>query len=142
MGVASGAVGANVALVVMHQPRDDDEKLFIALGEWAMGRLANRSATLPRGPIGGDITQIDDDGIGLEAAWLELRDRIIPTAIPTDHPRYLSFIPGAPTVAAALAVRPGRTTRSSPRKLCKRGIRGKPEWLGGGAPRSQTSHRD
>jgi L-2,4-diaminobutyrate decarboxylase len=68
-----------------------------------MGRLANRSATLPRGPIGGDITQIDDDGIGLEAAWLELRDRIIPTAIPTDHPRYLSFIPGAPTVAAVLA---------------------------------------
>ena len=31
------------------------------------------------------------------------RERVAPTAMPPDHPRFLAFIPGAPTVAAALA---------------------------------------
>jgi len=32
-----------------------------------------------------------------------LRDVVFPTAVPPDHPRFLAFIPGAPTVVAALA---------------------------------------
>ena len=28
---------------------------------------------------------------------------MIPTTVPPDHPRFLAFIPGTPTVAAALA---------------------------------------
>ena len=42
-------------------------------------------------------------GIGADAALALFRDQVAPTAIPPDHPRFLAFIPGVPTVAAALA---------------------------------------
>jgi glutamate/tyrosine decarboxylase-like PLP-dependent enzyme len=42
-------------------------------------------------------------GIGIEAAWEVLRDQVLPTVFPADHPRYLAFVGGAPTAAAVLA---------------------------------------
>ncbi len=39
----------------------------------------------------------------MQATWEVLRDTVLPSAFPTDHPRYLAFVGGAPTVAATLA---------------------------------------
>lgn len=42
-------------------------------------------------------------GIGIQATWALLRDRVLPTAFATDHPRYLAFVGGSPTPAAIIA---------------------------------------
>jgi len=49
--------------------------------------------------IGATITA---DGIGLEAALRLWTEEISRAALPVDHPRFLAFIPGAPTDAALL----------------------------------------
>ena len=58
---------------------------------------------LPPQAAAGPLPAIGPTGIGADAALALFRDRVAPTAIPPDHPRFLAFIPGAPTVAAALA---------------------------------------
>ena len=45
---------------------------------------------------------ITEDGIGGEAALKLFEQDLAPACISTDHPRYLSFIPCAPTEAAAM----------------------------------------
>jgi glutamate/tyrosine decarboxylase-like PLP-dependent enzyme len=87
----------------MHRPTPDDEKVLADAASWFLDRLSDRDGQLPPAPSPAELTAITDDGIGIEAAWQELRDSILPSAIPSDHPRYLAFIPGAPTVAASLA---------------------------------------
>lgn len=42
-------------------------------------------------------------GIGIHATWAALRDVLLPTAFPTDHPRYLAFVGSSPTPAAVIA---------------------------------------
>jgi glutamate/tyrosine decarboxylase-like PLP-dependent enzyme len=71
--------------------------------DWVLGRLGDRRGTLPAAAASGPLPELAAAGIGTEAAWRVLRDAVIPTAIPPDHPRYLAFVPGTPTVAAALA---------------------------------------
>ncbi len=53
-----------------------------------------RSAALP---------EITPNGIGIRQTWEAMRDALLPTAFPTDHPRYLAFVGGAPTPAAIIA---------------------------------------
>ncbi|HZC71438.1 MAG TPA: pyridoxal-dependent decarboxylase [Jatrophihabitans sp.] len=50
-----------------------------------------------------ELPPIDSTGIGTAAAWTLLRDRVLATAQPTDHPRYLAFVAGAASVSAVLA---------------------------------------
>ncbi len=45
---------------------------------------------------------ITPGGLGGERALALLRDELLPTTTAIDHPRYLAFIPGAPSVASAL----------------------------------------
>jgi glutamate/tyrosine decarboxylase-like PLP-dependent enzyme len=52
-----------------------------------------------RAEIGATITA---EGIGGHEAFRRFVDHIAPSTISIDHPRYLSFVPGAPTEAAAL----------------------------------------
>lgn len=87
----------------MHRTTPEDEKALADAACWILDRLTDRESQLPpaRGPV--RLTPITDEGVGIAAAWEELRDTVLPTAIPADHPRYLAFIPGAPTVAASLA---------------------------------------
>jgi len=87
----------------MHRPSAEDEKLMGEIGVWAIDRLSYRDDTFP--PQAGTVPHpsIGPDGIGSAAAWAFLREQILPTALPADHPRYLSFVPGAPSVAAVLA---------------------------------------
>jgi glutamate/tyrosine decarboxylase-like PLP-dependent enzyme len=46
---------------------------------------------------------ITREGLGGEDALALLRDVLLPTTTAIDHPRYLAFIPGAPTAASSLA---------------------------------------
>lgn len=91
----------------MHRWSPDTERLAEAILDYARRRL--RSEPIPLGSpraaeelaalAGRTITE---DGIG-EAAALRLFDeQLAPACVPVDHPRYLSFIPGAPTAAASL----------------------------------------
>jgi len=87
----------------LHEFVAEDGGTLIEVAEWIAGRLADRpSAPSPRAPIA-DLPQVGQRGIGSRAAWAVLRDQVLPTAFPTDHPRYLAFVGGAPTPASVLA---------------------------------------
>jgi glutamate/tyrosine decarboxylase-like PLP-dependent enzyme len=58
--------------------------------------LAREPAELPNGTI-------TREGMGGERALELLREELLPTCTPIDHPRYMAFIPNASTPAAALA---------------------------------------
>src|SRR5688500_5869896 len=45
---------------------------------------------------------ITPEGLGGEDALALFRDVLLPTTAAIDHPRYLAFIPGTPSVASAL----------------------------------------
>ena len=88
----------------MHQFTAEMDLLCRALAEHCLDRLAMRA------PLDHSLTQeqLDDAagatvtpaGLGLDAVAL-WTDVLAPACLSVDHPRYLSFIPNAPTKAAA-----------------------------------------
>jgi len=87
----------------MHEPTSQDAAAAQEMLEWAMDRLADRRSVLPPVAPSPELPTLGAHGIGTGPALHMLRDLVFPTAIPPDHPRYLAFIPGTTTVAAALA---------------------------------------
>jgi L-2,4-diaminobutyrate decarboxylase len=87
----------------MHELTPEDAAAAREMLEWALARLADRRAVLPPAATDAALPRLTAQGIGAEAAMRLLLDVVIPTAIPPDHPRFLAFVPGAPTVMAALA---------------------------------------
>jgi glutamate/tyrosine decarboxylase-like PLP-dependent enzyme len=70
---------------------------------WIVGRLAERGAGLPPTESGRPLPPITRSGAGTAAAWRTLRDQVVPTAVRSDHPRYLAFVPQAASVASVAA---------------------------------------
>jgi len=89
--------------MAMHEPTPEDAAAAREMLEWALARLADRRGVLPPAAPVQALPELTARGIGAEAAMRLLRDIVFPTAIPPDHPRYLAFVPGTPTVAAAIA---------------------------------------
>ena len=89
--------------MTMHEPTSEDAAAARELMDWALARLGDRRSVLPASPAAGPLPPLGRDGIGTEAALAAFRNTVAPTAIPPDHPRYFAFVPGTPTVAAALA---------------------------------------
>lgn len=87
----------------MHDPTRQDAAAAREMLEWALSRLANRRETLPRLTSEPALPELTEQGVGTASAVRHLCDAVLPTAIPADHPRYLAFVPGAPTVAAVIA---------------------------------------
>ena len=87
----------------MHEPTPQDAAAAAEAFDWALERLADRRAILPPATPKQALPELTAGGIGAEAAMRLLLDVIVPSAIPPDHPRYLAFIPGVPTVAATIA---------------------------------------
>ena len=87
----------------MHEPTPEDAVAAHELAEWALARLTDRRGILPARPASGPLPPLAPEGIGTAAALATLREAVVPTAIPPDHPRYFAFVPGTPTVAATLA---------------------------------------
>jgi L-2,4-diaminobutyrate decarboxylase len=86
----------------MYLPAPEDAAAAHEVADWALARLAGRRDILPRKTPEGPLPALGAKGIGAEAALDEFRERVAPTAMPPDHPRFFAFVPGAPTVAAAL----------------------------------------
>ncbi len=85
----------------MHEFLNEDQQVLGDITDWISARLGDR-ATSPTPATAVDVPAVGAKGVGTAAAWASLRDAILPTAFPTDHPRYLAFVGGAPTPAAVL----------------------------------------
>jgi L-2,4-diaminobutyrate decarboxylase len=90
----------------MHRYTDETERLAQAVLRYARDRMrmdppldAPYTPAEIAGKAGATITR---DGLGGEAALRLFADVIAPGVVSSDHPRYLAFIPTAPTEAATL----------------------------------------
>ncbi len=86
----------------MHEPTPADAAAAQRVLAWSLARLAGREAVLPPARPA-TLPELSAEGIGIEAAIELLLGVVLPSAVPPDHPRYLAFIPGTPTVASAVA---------------------------------------
>lgn len=87
----------------MHVPGPEDAEAARETVDWALARLADRRSIMPATAADAPLPALTPEGIGAKATLRLLRDVVFPTAIPPDHPRFLAFVPGTPTVVAALA---------------------------------------
>ena len=85
----------------MHEFLSEDQQVLGDITDWIAARLSDRAAD-PAPTTAVEVPAVGTQGVGTAAAWASLRDAILPTAFPTDHPRYLAFVGGAPTPAAVL----------------------------------------
>lgn len=85
----------------LHGP---DPRLAAAVFHAAIERMAADPPPLGRSvePDALPAGTITREGLGGERALALLRDALLPTTTAIDHPRYLAFIPGAPTAASSL----------------------------------------
>lgn len=85
----------------MHEFALQDRQVLRELVDWMVGRktapASMRAARTTRLP------QVTAEGIGIHATWEAVRDVLLPTSFPTDHPRYLAFVGGSPTSASVIA---------------------------------------
>lgn len=85
----------------MHDFALQDRQVLHDLASWIADR---RAAPVPLRPARtAQLPEVTASGIGVDAMWDALRDVLLPTTFPTDHPRYLAFVGGAPTPAAIIA---------------------------------------
>jgi L-2,4-diaminobutyrate decarboxylase len=87
---------------IVHHPSPEEDKLAGEVNIWAMERLTFRDDTLPARREFAPLPAIGAAGIGPTEAWRVLRDQVLPTALPADHPRYLAFVGGSPTVMSVI----------------------------------------
>ena len=87
----------------MHHPDAEDAQVLRQLGAWTLRRLSRRGLAQPPRPAPRKLAPITEQGVGTRRAWDELCEQVLPSAFPTDHPGYLAFVPGSPSVAAVLA---------------------------------------
>jgi aromatic-L-amino-acid/L-tryptophan decarboxylase len=86
----------------VHELVAQDREALDDIADWIGGRLSDRVSD-PAPAMASPVPAVTAEGVGTAVAWGSLRDAILPTAFPTDHPRYLAFVGGAPTPAAVLA---------------------------------------
>jgi L-2,4-diaminobutyrate decarboxylase len=90
----------------MHGFDEDTEELARAIRAYARGRIVN-PVPLDRPAPADELARragqtITREGIGGEEALRVWEEVLGPATISTDHPAYLSFVPGAPTKASVL----------------------------------------
>jgi hypothetical protein len=91
----------------MHRLDDSLRALAAAILETSLERLAadppELGTVLPPEAVAtrAGVT-ITEEGLGPDAALARFRDVLLPLTTAIDHPRYMAFIPSAPTAAAAL----------------------------------------
>lgn len=85
----------------MHDFALQDREVLSDLADWIVDRRAAPAAPRPGRTEG--LPEVTGSGIGIRATWSALRDVLLPTTFPTDHPRYLAFVGGSPTPAAIIA---------------------------------------
>jgi L-2,4-diaminobutyrate decarboxylase len=91
----------------MHRLTPELRELGEAILAAALDRLAADPPELGRTLAPSEVAvragaSITPDGLGPEEALARFRDVLVPLTTAIDHPRYLAFIPSAPTPASAL----------------------------------------
>ena len=90
----------------MHEFDQESEELVQSVFEYALDRLRNEPPL--DGPMSAEELQalvgetITPAGLGGTEALRRYVDHLAPASISADHPRYLAFVPGAPTKAASV----------------------------------------
>ena len=90
----------------MHEFDQESEELVQSVFEYALHRLRNEPPL--DGPMSAEELQalvgetITPAGLGGTEALRRYVDHLAPASISADHPRYLAFVPGAPTKAASV----------------------------------------
>jgi L-2,4-diaminobutyrate decarboxylase len=96
---------ARPSLAIVHSYSAAHERLSRALADYCIDRLAMQAPLdRPRTPAELDALAgetVVPEGIGGDEALRLWADVLGPACLSVDHPRYLSFIPSAPTKAAA-----------------------------------------
>lgn len=100
-------MSAAVDPAAMHSFDAGAEQLAQALLEYATQRLSQSPPPLDRPhtaeELGAAVGQtVTADGLGWQRALRIYAERLAPAMVSIDHPRYLAFIPSAPTAAATL----------------------------------------
>jgi L-2,4-diaminobutyrate decarboxylase len=85
----------------VHEFALQDRQVLRDLADWIADRRTTPAPIRSARPS--ELPAVTSSGIGVRDTWTALRDVILPTAFPTDHPRYLAFVGGAPTPAAVIA---------------------------------------
>ena len=91
----------------MHRFDESAETLARAIVDYALERVRMDPPPLDRSRTPSELAAavgrtITPDGIGGEEAFRVFVDALAPATISVDHPRFLSFVPAAPTDAAIL----------------------------------------
>ena len=91
----------------MHRLTTELRALAASVLEAALERLGADPPALGRAASPDELREragaaITPAGLGGEDALALFRDVLLPTTTAIDHPRYMAFIPGAPSVASAL----------------------------------------
>ena len=91
----------------MHALSPELRALGARMLEAALERLAADPPELGRALPPSEVARragvtVTEDGLGAEEALARFRDVLMPLTTAIDHPRYLAFIPSAPTPASAL----------------------------------------
>ena len=86
---------------------DDDARLVVALAQrFVADRLSEGpplGATATPGALAAELGEtITEDGLGVAEAFRRFDTTIAPATVALDSPRFLAFIPAAPTAASAL----------------------------------------
>ncbi|KEP74776.1 glutamate decarboxylase [Microbacterium sp. SUBG005] len=90
----------------MHEVSDETRAIVDMVLEYSRGRLTSEDTPLDKPLPAAELRRlagrtIDEKGIGARKALGVFEHVLAPACITTDDPRYLSFIPSAPTKAAA-----------------------------------------
>ncbi|WP_380173145.1 pyridoxal phosphate-dependent decarboxylase family protein [Kineococcus sp. DHX-1] len=90
----------------MHETTTENETALDLVLDYSRKRLTARDLPLDKSVSSADLRRlappaVTEDGIGAARALAVFEHVLAPACITTDHPRYLSFIPSAPSKAAA-----------------------------------------
>ncbi|MCD9196807.1 pyridoxal phosphate-dependent decarboxylase family protein [Aeromicrobium wangtongii] len=85
----------------MHDFALQERQVLGELAAWIADRR-DAPVLIPPGSAGA-LPAVGRSGIGIRATWALLRDVLLPSSFPADHPRYLAFVGGSPTPAAVIA---------------------------------------
>ena len=91
----------------LHRRDDTTAAVTREIVDYVVDRMAMSPPPLdaPRSPTelaAATGTMITPDGLGYEQAFALFREVLAPACISSDHPRYLAFVPTAPSEAATL----------------------------------------
>jgi glutamate/tyrosine decarboxylase-like PLP-dependent enzyme len=90
----------------MHEVSEETEKILDLVLNYGRSQMLQKEKALGRPLSATELRQqasgmITEDGLGAEHALSVFEQVLAPSCIRVDHPQYLSFIPAAPTKAAA-----------------------------------------